>query len=130
MIKTPKFPILFNEDRGFLNNSSTKEVIQFHITNLFLTNPGEKISDGEYGIGIRRYLFELGAVGIEAEIQGSVLFQISKYMPYIEVENSNVVFEEEKNTLSISLRYLILDTSERDILTFEVQASELSNIQY
>jgi phage baseplate assembly protein W len=130
MIKTPKFPIMFNENKGFLNTSSTKEVIKFHIINLFLTNPGEKISDGNYGIGLRRYLFELGSAGIEGEIQASVLFQINKYMPYIKVENSNVIFLEEKNTLSVSLRYMILETSERDILTFEVETTQMSNLQY
>jgi phage baseplate assembly protein W len=130
MIKTPKFPMMFNENKGFLNTSSTKEVIKFHIINLFLTNPGEKISDGNYGIGLRRYLFELGSAGIEGEIQASVLFQINKYMPYIKVENSNVIFLEEKNTLSVSLRYMILETSERDILTFEVETTQMSNLQY
>jgi phage baseplate assembly protein W len=130
MIKTPKFPIMFNENKGFLNTSSTKEVIKFHIINLFLTNPGEKISNGNYGIGLRRYLFELGSAGIEGEIQASVLFQINKYMPYIKVENSNVIFLEEKNTLSVSLRYMILETSERDILTFEVETTQMSNLQY
>ena len=130
MIKTPKFPLMFNEDKGFLNNSDLKQTIQFHLTNLFLTNPGEKISDGNYGIGMRRFLFEPGLQGITQEIKSIMLSQIAGYMPYIRVEESNVAFLEEKNTLSVSLKYTILETSEIDIITFEVATSEQSNLTY
>tara|TARA_R100001443_G_scaffold42075_1_gene55340 strand:- start:218 stop:610 length:393 start_codon:yes stop_codon:yes gene_type:complete len=130
MIKTPKFPLVFNEDKGFLNNSELKGTIQFHLTNLFLTNPGEKISDGNYGIGMRRFLFEPGLQGVTQEIKSIMLSQIGAYMPYIRVDESSVFFLEEKNTLSISLKYTILETSEKDILTFEVATAEQTNLTY
>ena len=130
MIKAPSFPFAFNDNKGFLNHSSSKDAIRFHLTNLFLTNPGEKISDGSYGIGMRRYLFENGTEGITDTIDSRIRQQLSTYMPYIQTNQVNGDFAEETNTLAVSLSYTILETSEDDVLTFEVGIVEQSSLTY
>ena len=130
MIKAPKFPFMFNDNKGFLDNPSDKEVIRFHLTNLLLTNPGEKISDGSYGIGMRKYLFENGAEEIIDVIETQIKRQLSTYMPYIQINQVNVDFVEETNSLAVSLNYTILETSENDVVTFEIGAAEQSNLTY
>ena len=121
---------MFNDNKGFLDHSSSKEVIRFHLTNLFLTNPGEKISDGSYGIGMRRYLFENGAEEIIDVIETQITKQLSTYMPYIQTNQVNVEFVEETNSLAVSLDYTILETSENDVVTFEIGTAEQSNLTY
>lgn len=130
MIKAPKFPFAFNDNKSFLNNDSSKEAIRFHLTNLFLTNPGEKISDGSYGIGMRKYLFENGEQDITGVIESRIEEQISRYMPYIRVNQVGVNFVEETNSLAVSLDYTILETSEDDVVTFEIGTVEQSNLTY
>ena len=44
MIYAPKFPLQFKEKKGFENTGNIKELVRFHMINLILTNPGEKIS--------------------------------------------------------------------------------------
>lgn len=121
MIKAPVFPFTINDTKGFKNYSSNKDVIKFHIKNLFLTNPGERISVPEYGIGIRRYLFENMTQGLLNNLQDVISSQISRYMPYIRVEENVVNDFPEQNKISVSLRYTILDTAEKDVLTFELE---------
>ena len=58
MIYTPSFPLQLDDTYGFKNVEDAKELIRFHLINLLFTNPGEKISNASFGVGIRRYLFE------------------------------------------------------------------------
>ena len=130
MIKAPMFPFKTNDTKGFENYSSNKEVIKFHIKNLFLTNPGERISVPEYGIGVRRYLFENITQGLLNNLKDVILDQIARYMPYIRVEESAVNDFPEENKISISLRYTILETAEKDVLTFELATVSEPDITY
>tara|TARA_R100000388_G_C7221828_1_gene149425 strand:+ start:419 stop:811 length:393 start_codon:yes stop_codon:yes gene_type:complete len=130
MIKAPIFPFKTNDTKGFENYSSTKEVIKFHIKNLFLTNPGERISKPQYGIGIRRYLFENISQGLLNNLEDVVLDQIQLYMPYIRVEESAINDFPEENKISISLRYTILETAEKDVLTFELATVNEQELSY
>lgn len=130
MIKAPMFPFRANDTKGFENYSSNKEVIKFHIKNLFLTNPGERISVPEYGIGVRRYLFENITQGLLNNLKDVILDQIARYMPYIRVEESAVNDFPEENKISISLRYTILETAEKDVLTFELATVSEPELTY
>ena len=130
MIKAPMFPFRTNDTKGFENYSSNKEVIKFHIKNLFLTNPGERISVPNYGIGVRRYLFENITQGLLNNLKDVILDQIARYMPYIRVEESAVNDFPEENKISISLRYTILETAEKDVLTFELATVNEPELTY
>lgn len=130
MIKAPIFPFKVNDTKGIENFASNKEAIRFHIKNLFLTNPGEKISDMTYGVGIRAYLFENITQGLLNNLQDVISDQIGTFMPYISVEEIAVNDFPEENKISVSLRYAILDTAERDVLTFEVAALDQTQANY
>lgn len=130
MINAPRFPFKTNDTKGFQNYDSNKEVIKFHIKNLFLTNPGERISVPEYGIGVRRYLFENITQGLLNNLKDVILDQISRYMPYIRVEESVINDFPEENKISISLRYTILETAEKDVLTFELATVSEPELAY
>ena len=45
MIFAPSIPLHFDDTFGYDNVQSVQELAKFHLTNLLLTNPGEKISD-------------------------------------------------------------------------------------
>ena len=130
MINAPIFPFKTNDTKGFKNYDSNKEAIKFHLKNLFLTNPGERISIPEYGIGVRRYLFENITQGLLNNLKDVVLDQISRYMPYIRVEESAINDFPEENKISISLRYTILETAEKDVLTFELATVSEPDLAY
>ena len=130
MIKAPMFPFKTNSTKGFENYYSNKDVIRFHIKNLFLTNPGERISVPEYGIGIKRYLFENITQGLLNNLEDVILDQISRYMRYIRVEDSSIGDFPEENKISVSLKYTILETAETDVLTFELSTVEQPELAY
>ena len=58
MIFTPKFPLVLGAGDMLFSNAEIKDIVLFHLKNVILTSPGEKITDPDYGVGIKRYLFE------------------------------------------------------------------------
>lgn len=130
MIKAPMFPFKTNDTKGFENYSSSKDVIKFHIKNLFLTNPGERISLPQYGIGVRRILFENITQGLLNNLEDVIQDQISLHMPYIAVEEIAINDFPEENKISISLRYTILETAEKDVITLELTTFNEPELTY
>ena len=130
MIKAPIFPFMINDTRGIENYSSSKDAVRFHIKNLFLTNPGEKISNMSYGVGIRRYLFENITQGLLNNLEDVITDQIQTFMPYIGLEEIQVNDFPEENKLAVSLRYTILETAEKDVLTFELATQDEPQANY
>ena len=53
---------------------------------LILTNPGERMMDTSFGVGLRNYLFENNGPSTYADIQADVVSQASRYLPYIKIE--------------------------------------------
>jgi hypothetical protein len=58
---TVRWPFKQDDNGGFdsISEAEFVDAIKFSIKNVLLTNPGEKISDPLFGIGLRKYLFSL-----------------------------------------------------------------------
>jgi len=47
----------FSEGNGFTPNYTTAESIRYNLINYFLTNPGERPGNPQFGGGLRRFIF-------------------------------------------------------------------------
>jgi phage baseplate assembly protein W len=114
MIHTPDFPLSLGDKTLFSEANSTKDVVIFHLKNLILTNPGEKISDPDYGVGIRSYLFENMTRGLLNNIAKEIDLAITKYLGYIDVQDISVSSPPDSNYVSVKIFFQIpsLDISE------------------
>ena len=130
MIFAPKFPLRFKEQKGFEDVNGLKELIRFHLTNLLLTSPGEKISDSEYGVGVRRYLFEQMTDGFINNIEDNITFAIGRYLSYINLEAVEVNPFPEENKITIVIRYSIVNTKEKDVLAIELSGTTSDDAIY
>ena len=71
--------------------------VKQNFKNLVLTNPGERIMNPDFGVGIRKYLFENRSDAthkIEKRLRG----QTRRYMPYVTIENIFFDMVDEENT--------------------------------
>jgi len=59
--------------------------IKQNFKNLVLTNPGERIMNADFGVGLRKYLFENRA-DVMHQIESRLYDQVGKYMPYVVIE--------------------------------------------
>ena len=89
-----------------------------------MTNPGEKISDPDYGVGIRKFLFENMNEFISSDIEDAIEEGIDRYIYYITLNQVRVVLMEEENKLNIAIVYSLPDDIETQILEITLNIGE------
>ena len=120
MIYAPIFPLLFKEKKMFENVNDAKELVSFHLKNLLLTNPGEKISDPEYGIGITQMLFENMIQENLNLWQDKIVRMIELHLPYINLSDVLIMPFFEENKVQIKIIYNLLNDTENQILEIDL----------
>lgn len=115
----PKLPLKYdNGDGPYKMITLLPEMIHQNLKNLFLTNPGEKIFDLFYGVGIKSFLFENVNSEFSSKLNEKINQQIYKYMPYIKVTNLKV--NQVDNQYNIIMKYS-LNTSYSSEYIFSLQ---------
>ena len=125
MIYAPSFPLQLDDTYGFKNVDNAKELVRFHLINLLLTNPGEKISNAAFGVGIRRYLFENFNNQILPNIELRIENQIKNYLSYLILKRVTA-FEDvdNNNVLRIQIVYSINGIPEEQILNLDLDIGQ------
>ena len=80
------------------------ESVKNSIANAFLTSPGQKILNPEFGIDLRRHLFEQVSVFEETWIQQDIERNLPDQEPRIELENVEVVARPDENRFDVFLK--------------------------
>jgi phage baseplate assembly protein W len=106
MIKAPQIPLKFDDRDGYADIAGIKALVKFHLKNLLLTYPGEKISDPEYGVGIKKYLFEPLTEEtlnyIEDEVETAIISNL-RYLTGVKVSAEEI----GPNSINVKIRYII-----------------------
>ena len=116
----PFFPLKRDDVDGYDMMTDLREVSRFHLKNLLLTSPGEKISNPNYGVGMKRYLFEPLNSSLTALIKSNIEIQIRSYLEYLLLEQVTVTSDEELYTINVSIQYAVPKANIRDILNVEI----------
>ena len=66
-----------SDNSGFHMIDSLKVNIKQNLKMLILTNPGERVMTPNFGVGIRKYLFEVVSDEVYAEIDSKIKQQVS-----------------------------------------------------
>jgi phage baseplate assembly protein W len=106
----PKWPLKSGNADTFEMYDNIEQQIGFYLKNLLLTSPGENISDPNYGIGIRRFLFEQNIDYVRSSISSRVSSQVSVYLSYLSVSDIQVFAspqDVDNNSMTIRLVYEI-----------------------
>jgi phage baseplate assembly protein W len=80
------------------------ESIKDSITNAFLTAPGQKILNPEFGIDLRRHVFEQVSTFEEVWIRDDIERSLPGQEPRIQLENVDVVARPDENRFDIFLK--------------------------
>ena len=95
------FPL--DETNMFSGTETIQEQSKANLINLLLTEPGERINLPNYGVGIKKLLFEqkINIDILKEKIQNQTAF----YIPNITVLNVETSLSEEEETVFISISY-------------------------
>jgi len=86
---SPKLPVALDDDDGFKLNKTYRDMVVQNFKNILLTSPGERVMDPEFGVGIRKYLFEPNESEAYFDLEGKIHEQVIKYLPFISIEQIN-----------------------------------------
>ena len=120
MIYSPKFPIELDDTYVYANVKNVTEAVNFHLKNLLLTFPGERLSNQTYGIGIQKYLFEPILPAVINSMESEVESAIREYIGYISALLVQVIPNEDNNSVKIKIRYSIANLVKNEDFMLEV----------
>jgi phage baseplate assembly protein W len=117
----PKLPLTLDSGDGYTSIKTIKSLIKQNFKMLILTNPGERVMDPEFGVGIKLFLFENFQSDIYARIDSRIKEQAERYLEIIEITSIEFgVAEIENNKLGLRIEYIIPDIAVRDLLEFTI----------
>ena len=95
------FPL--DQENMFSGTETASEQIKANLLNLLLTQPGERVNQPLFGVGLKHLLFENN---INTDVlEETINNQIKRYIPEITLQKLRTGFTEDGHTLFISLSY-------------------------
>jgi uncharacterized protein len=117
----PKLPIKFTKDSTPMNTQTITENTKQNMKNLLLTSPGERIMDIDFGVGLRRFLFENNTPTVRVRLESRIYEQVDKYMPFVKITDLEIVYSDATpNLIDIKMRYDIKNIASDEILSLSL----------
>ena len=121
---TTMFPLISTQGQiGFdsVQRDEQRKLINSHLKMLMLTNPGEIISDSQFGVGLYTHLFLLENEKKIIDLQQTIVDQINNYLPYL--TDYTVTVDTTKITehkIAVRIVYIITQELARETIDFIV----------
>lgn len=117
---SPKLPLIYDhtDDGVYALNKTLIDTIRQNLKMLLLTSPGERIMDSNFGVGIRRYLFEQDTFSVREELQNKIATQVSLYLNFIIIEEIDISppNSNDENIMYLRIRYKVPSINTNDEL--------------
>ena len=118
---SPVVPLEVDSQDGIKLTKSFEDVAKQNFLMLLLTDPGERIMYPDFGVGLKKLLFENHSVVLSEEIQASIKDQVKIYLPYITIINLDVSdSSEDYYTYFLRIRYAIDFLGIQDVIEIEL----------
>lgn len=114
-------PLARDSADGFKMIKGFKALIKQNFKMLLLTVKGERVMEPDFGVGLKRFLFENFDQSTFAKMERAILDQTAIYMPVINIQE--IVFDElpsTENGLLIKIAYSIPNLGTKDLLEFTI----------
>lgn len=105
-----------NGNAVFNPNYQTKDAIKSNLINYFLTNPGERNGNPNFGAGLRTFLFEQITNDNLDFLEENIQEKLKNYFPSVKVEDVELTSNQDKNEIKINITYSINNTGINDKL--------------
>ena len=109
----------FNAPGVFRSNFTTKQAIKNNLINYFLTNPGERPLNPNFGGGLRSFIFEQISTDNLDFLKERISNDLRTFFPNIEINNLEILRQEDLNTITVSLTYSVINTNINDTLEID-----------
>ena len=129
----PQFPLQINEETGAYAEyalTDLTKVVDQNLKMVLLTSPGERIMNPNFGVGMRKYLFENETtvnrgLGNLPPLRENILSQVNTYVPYITIQELDIGGSQYDNVLNVKIRYSVDNSGTSTV--FNLTVSEVNN---
>ena len=108
--------IPFSSPGCFSSTYTNKDATKVNLINYFLTEPGSRPGNPEFGGGLGKFIFEQIADDNLDVLKEDVSSKLNLYFPQVEITNLEVTAQEDRNTITVVLDYKISQTNDTDTL--------------
>ncbi len=116
-----KLPLVRSDIDGFAMLKTIKATAKQNFKMLLLTNPGERVMDPSYGVGLKKYLFNNFTQVTFAEIESRIRDQVNIYMPALQIAEIEFTGSDfDNNALNVSISYYLPAIADTDLLEFTI----------
>tara|TARA_R110002020_G_scaffold93344_2_gene225225 strand:- start:5774 stop:6139 length:366 start_codon:yes stop_codon:yes gene_type:complete len=115
-----KLPLTYNSADGFTMIKTIRQMIKQNFKMLILTNPGERVMEPQFGVGLSQYLFANYSEGIPSIIEERIRKQASMYLPVVSVDSIDFQSFPDTNSLKIIIKYIIPSIGINDLLEITI----------
>jgi phage baseplate assembly protein W len=110
----------FNGPSGPFNSTySTRDQIKSNLINLLLTEKGERVFNPEFGLGLKKLLFEGITEDISGVIEDMIVSATTIFLPQVQIQNITVTPQQDINSISITVNYLLPISGTSDQITVQ-----------
>jgi len=124
-----RLPFVKDGSYGFGMLTEIEAVAKQNLKMLILTVPGERIMDPNFGVGLKKYLFEPLNQKTKGRIKSKIMSQAKKYLSYIKIssvtftnagnqpDNNISLYENiDPSFLGVSISFTIIPTGANEAL--------------
>lgn len=113
--------IPFNQASVFRTVYTTQEQTRYNLINYVLTNPGERVFEPNFGLGLKRRLFEQGTESYLENLEDLIKYGIEEYFPNILILKSSVTPSYDQNIVTVSITYKVVNTNQQDEIIINLE---------
>jgi len=119
---TPKLPLSLSTTDGYTLIQTLPKLVQQNLKHLLLTHQGERMMDPNFGVGIRRYLFEQNIDTTHKQLKTEINKQVNKYMPFLTIQDIIINQDaDDGNIMYVTIHYIIAPLNQADSTTVEAR---------
>jgi len=116
----PSLPLTVDDvDGHFSLIKSIPDEVQQNLIHIIMTNPGERTMDGNFGVGMRKFLFEQMVPQTTARIESKIRSQVSRYMPFVNIDKVLFNLNEYENLLGIKIVYNVPNVANNAVIILD-----------
>jgi len=115
-----RLPLTRDTSNGFTMLHNIGQLYRQNLKMLLLTNPGERVMEPNFGVGMSRFLFESYGSAVEAQIEERIQTQVSIYMPNLQILSIDFAESKDAGILHMQIKYNITNLGMADSLAITI----------
>jgi phage baseplate assembly protein W len=117
-------PFPFNAEGVFYSTYTTKEQVKSNLLNVLLTEPGERLFNPNFGVGIRKLLFEQNIN--KESLEDKIRMQINIYIPEINLVSVVADKAPHSHVLFIKITYSLISNNQLDTIQLNFNSQDIN----